>query len=125
MGAFLGIHVLYELYDCEAALLDDGEVLRQTLHDAVRSVEMVALQEAYHRYEPQGVSVVILVAESHIAVHTWPEYGYAAVDFFSCRTDIDPERVRAVLQRALKPGWIDSRLIERGDRALPSSPGAD
>jgi len=120
----LGIHVLYELYECEAALLDDGEFLRRMLYDAVRSVEMVALEEAYHQYQPQGVSVVILVAESHIAIHTWPEYGYAAVDFFSCRTDIDPERVRAVLQRALKPGRIDSRLIERGHRASPHPPGA-
>ena len=124
MGTSLGIHVLYELYDCEAALLDDVEVLRQTLYDAVRSVEMVALQEAYHQYEPQGVSVVILVAESHIAVHTWPEYGYAAVDFFSCRTDINPERVRAVLQGALKPGRMDSRRIERGRQASPHLPGA-
>lgn len=124
MAAFLGIHVLYELYECDAALLDDVEVLRRTLYDAVRSVEMVALQEARHQYEPQGASVVILVAESHIAVHTWPEYRYAAVDFFSCRTDIDPERVRVVLERALKPGRIDSRLIERGHRASPHPPGA-
>ena len=118
MPEALGMHVLYELYDCPAAPLDDRERMREILYDAVRSVKMTPLEDASHQYKPQGVSVVILVAESHIALHTWPEYGYAAVDFFSCRTDIDPERVRSVLERALNPGRIEMQRIARGSGAV-------
>ena len=113
----LGIHVLYELYDCHATRLDDRGRMREVLYDAVRSVKMVPLEDASHQYQPQGVSVVILVAESHIAIHTWPEYGYAAVDFFSCRTDIDPQRVCSVLKHALNPGRVEMQVIQRGSRA--------
>ena len=118
MPEALGMHVLYELYDCPAAPLDNRERMREVLYDAVRSVKMTPLEDASHRYKPQGVSVVILVAESHIAIHTWPEYGYAAVDFFSCRTDIDPQRVRSVLEHALNPGRVEMQVIQRGSRAV-------
>ena len=111
-----GLHVLYDLYDCDPALLDRLDRLRALLHEAVRSVDMVALEACAHQYQPQGVSVVLLVAESHMAIHTWPESGYAAVDFFSCRTDVDPLTVRAVFERALTPGRIEMQRIDRGRR---------
>ena len=110
----LGIHVLYDLYRCQKEALDDPAELNRLLLEAVTEAQMTPLESASHKYTPQGVSVVVLVAESHISIHTWPEYDYAAADFFSCRTDVDPERVRAVLARTLNPERIEMQIIQRG-----------
>lgn len=110
----LGIHALYEFYDCDPQLLDSPEHMRKILWDAALKAGMTPLEEASHRYQPQGVSVVILVAESHISIHTWPEHGYAAVDLFSCRTSVNTEEVHDFLAAALAPGRSESQVILRG-----------
>ncbi len=115
MSRPLGIHVLYELYDCDRQLLDEVDYLRRMLYDAAGTATMIPLKAVSHKYQPQGVSVVLLIAESHMSVHTWPENGYAAVDFFSCRIDVDPDSVKAVVENALKAKRLSMQIIERGD----------
>jgi S-adenosylmethionine decarboxylase len=57
----------------------------------------VVLGDSFHRFSPQGVSGVVIIAESHLSIHTWPEYGYAAVDIFTCGTFVNPEKAAEVL----------------------------
>ena len=116
MADILGIHIFYELYDCDCSQLNQVDELREMLLDAVRSVSLEPLEVVSHRYHPQGASVVILISESHITIHTWPEHGYAAVDLFSCRLDVDPNLVGQVLDASLNPSRSEIQIIERGLR---------
>ena len=68
------------------------------------------LGESFHPFQPQGVSGVVVIAESHLSIHTWPEYGYAAVDIFTCGTSVQPEKAVEVLIEKL--GAKDHSLTE-------------
>jgi S-adenosylmethionine decarboxylase len=83
----LGQHLLVELYGCDARILDDLEHVRQALLHAARLVSATVIEVVAHKFEPYGVTVVVAIAESHLSVHTWPEYGYAAVDVFTCSSE--------------------------------------
>lgn len=80
----VGHHVLVELYECDRAATDDPGVVREGLVAAARAMGATPLAEAFHRFSPQGVSGVVLIAESHLSCHTWPEAGYVAVDIYTC-----------------------------------------
>ena len=80
----LGTHVLVELRDCNANALDDLGTVESTLIDTARRIGATIIGHAFHRFSPQGVTGVVIIAESHICIHTWPEHGYAAVDIFTC-----------------------------------------
>lgn len=98
----LGRHMLLELKDCNREALNDLSFLREVLLSAAREAGATVVGEAFYRYAPQGISGVVLIAESHIFLHTWPEYGYAAVDIFTCgdtvKCDTAAEVVIAMLQ---------------------------
>jgi len=87
----LGRHVLLDLKDCDVELLDDFAFVKDTLITACRRVGATILDEAFHKFQPQGVSGIVLIAESHISIHTWPENAYAAVDIFTCGVSLPAE----------------------------------
>ena len=93
----LGRHILVELYDCERGALNDIDFIRKVTVQAAIDCGAVVLGESFHRFSPQGVSGVVVIAESHISIHTWPEYGYAAVDVFTCGTKVEPKIAAQVL----------------------------
>ncbi len=80
----LGTHVLVELRDCDANALDDLQNVESTLIDTARRIGATIIGHAFHQFSPQGVTGVVIIAESHICIHTWPEHNYAAVDIFTC-----------------------------------------
>jgi len=84
----LGRHLLLDLNDCDKEVLNDLSFLRNTLVAAAIDCGATVLGESFHPFQPQGVSGVVVIAESHLSIHTWPEYGYAAVDIFTCGTEI-------------------------------------
>jgi S-adenosylmethionine decarboxylase proenzyme len=86
----LGRHLIVEFTDCDRELLDNTDQLEVHMKEAVRRSGATIVQSVFHRYNPHGVSGVVVIAESHISIHTWPEYGYAAVDFFTCGESVDP-----------------------------------
>jgi S-adenosylmethionine decarboxylase len=100
-GAMVGKHCILELYGCDVARLDDEDFLRATLSVAARRAGATLLNLITHRFEPQGVTGLALLAESHISIHTWPESGYAAVDVFTCGDHTMPERACSLLAREL------------------------
>jgi S-adenosylmethionine decarboxylase proenzyme len=76
------------------------------------------VETVFHRYNPHGVSGVIVIAESHISLHTWPEYGYAAVDFFTCGEAVDPYKAHDYLKDKLGASAAQVNEVRRG---IPSS----
>jgi S-adenosylmethionine decarboxylase len=102
------------LYGCPAATLDDIDVIRAAIRDAARAARSTLLHEVAHRFEPQGVTALGLLAESHISVHTWPEVGYAAADVFTCGESCLPERACEALAHALGAARSHLRRLPRG-----------
>jgi len=109
----LATHVLLELHGVDPPLLDDLEVLKRALLQGVEAARCTLLGVVAHKFQPQGASVVILVAESHLSIHTWPECGYAAVDIFTCGNALPREGVKPIIE-ALKPRSYELREIARG-----------
>ena len=100
----VGKHCILELYDCDPARLDDEAFLRDTITSAAKRAGATLLNLITHRFQPQGVTGLALLAESHISIHTWPESGYAAVDVFTCGDHTMPERACQVLCEGLAAG---------------------
>ena len=113
-------HLLVELHGCDSALLNDAERLRAILRRAAEAAGATVVAEVLHPYSPHGVTGVFVIEESHFSLHTWPESGYAAVDFYTCG-DVSPERAAEVLREALGATSMRLLLIERG-RPLGEDP---
>jgi S-adenosylmethionine decarboxylase len=109
-----GRHCMIELWGCPAALLDDPAAVREAMLAAVAASGCTLLWECAHRFSPQGVTIVGLLAESHISIHTWPEHGYAAADVFTCGERGEPEAACPVLVKMLGATRFELRTIERG-----------
>ncbi len=106
----LGKHLLLELKDCDKEVLNDIGFLKSTLLTAASEAGATVLGESFHQFNPHGVSGVVILAESHLFIHTWPEYSYAAVDIFTCGNSVQPEKAAQVLIR--KIGAKNHSMIE-------------
>ncbi|MDA1215970.1 MAG: adenosylmethionine decarboxylase [Chloroflexi bacterium] len=111
---YLGRHVLLELYDCNREQLDDLEYLRTTMLNAAEEVGATVINDVFHQFSPQGVTGVVAIAESHLCIHTWPEYGYAAVDIFTCGESFDPKNAAKLLIERLESKNPELTQVERG-----------
>ena len=100
----VGKHCILELYDCDQSRLDDEAFLRTAITTAAKRAGATLLNLITHRFEPQGVTGLALLAESHISIHTWPESGYAAVDVFTCGDHTMPEQACRVMSEELRAG---------------------
>ena len=88
----LGTHLLLELKDCGASeLLNNARDIEKVMVDAAKYANATVLGSNFHTFNPYGVSGVVIIAESHLTIHTWPEYNYAAVDIFTCGEIIEPK----------------------------------
>lgn len=83
----LGHHWIVDLHGCPAELLDDHNLIRNRLRETTERFGLTLLDIVSNKFEPQGVTAVGLLAESHMSIHTWPEHGYAAIDIFTCGLD--------------------------------------
>ncbi len=106
----LGRHLLLELRECNVAVLDDLKYLENALVSAAIESGATVLDKSFHQFAPQGVSGVVLIAESHLSLHTWPEHAYAAVDIFTCGTTVKIEVAADSLVRQL--GSKDPSFLE-------------
>lgn len=110
----LGKHVLLEVYGCSFEILDDYDKLVETFKEAVKRANMTLLGLNFHKFEPQGVTGVALLSESHMSIHTYPELGYAAADVFTCGDEGSPTKAMDVLLEVLKPEKHTIMFIPRG-----------
>jgi S-adenosylmethionine decarboxylase len=109
----VGKHCILELYECDPGKLDDEEFLRSAITNAALRAGATLLQLITHRFMPQGVTGLALLAESHISIHTWPESGYAAVDVFTCGDHTMPECACRVLVEELSAQRHQLRSFRR------------
>ena len=118
-----GRHFILDLFECRAESLNDAELLRRLLIDAAKEAGAHVVAEVFHPFSPHGVSGVLAIEESHLSVHTWPEEGYAALDFYTCG-EADPEAALLSLARAVGAGRAELLEVTRGvsgERALQLS----
>jgi S-adenosylmethionine decarboxylase proenzyme len=106
----LGRHLLLELKICNEEVLDDVSFLKGCLNEAAIQSGATVVGESFYHFSPSGVSGVVNIAESHIAIHTWPEYRYAAVDVFTCGNAVDPGKAARLITERL--GSKNHSLIE-------------
>ena len=106
-------HLLLELYSCDNEKLNDESFLRCTLNKAAKLAKATVLNLISNKFEPQGVTAIALLAESHISIHTWPESKYSAVDIFTCGQNMLPELASHYLIESLKAEEHFLRVIER------------
>ncbi len=112
----LGFQLLVEFFDCDRNLLNDVGRIEAILHEVVAAAGAGVVKTVIHQFSPQGISGVVLISESHVTIHTWPENGYAAVDVFTCGDRQVAEKIRDLLEDRLVAGGVRVRAIERGVR---------
>ena len=106
-------HLLLELYKCDCEKLNDESFLRCILNRAAKLANATVLNLISNKFEPQGVTAIALLAESHISIHTWPESNYSAVDIFTCGQNMMPELASQYLIDSLMAKEHSLRVIER------------
>jgi S-adenosylmethionine decarboxylase len=111
-------HLLLELYRCDEEKLNDEPFLRCSLNKAAKIAKATVLNLISNKFEPQGVTAIALLAESHISIHTWPESNYSAVDIFTCGRNMLPELASQYLIEALQAEEHSMRIIERNPPAV-------
>jgi S-adenosylmethionine decarboxylase proenzyme len=109
----VGHHLLLTLRGCRLEVLNDESKLRQLAQSAAEASAATVLQVCSHRFSPQGITVLVVLAESHASLHTYPESGVVFWDCFTCGTTCKPELSAAVLIEALKPSSIGQEMIDR------------
>lgn len=109
-----GTHCIAELYDCPSDLLDNESFVTGALRASVKQGMATLLGDISHKFTPQGVTALGLIAESHVAIHTWPECGYAAIDVFTCGDRASAKRACEYLIRTFKAGRHSMRILSRG-----------
>ena len=110
----LGEHLLIELYDCAETPLNELKTVEQSMRQAALNMGVTLIQSYFHHFEPFGISGVIVIEESHLTIHTWPEYRYAAIDFFTCTPNVDPEPAIQLLQEAFASKRQERIFHKRG-----------
>jgi S-adenosylmethionine decarboxylase len=110
----LGRHLLAEFYDCNSNILNNVQLVEEAMTEAAIACGATVVQKNFHHFSPFGVSGVVIIAESHLAIHTWPEYGYSAVDLFTCGASCDPKVAYDYLQEALGAGSAFYSELKRG-----------
>jgi S-adenosylmethionine decarboxylase len=110
----LGHQIVAEFYGCDKALLNDVAYIRDHMLEAAVKSGATIVTETFHHFSPHGVSGAVIIAESHLAIHTWPEYGYAAVDLFTCGDSVSAEVGFNHLRVALGAGHVSTMEVHRG-----------
>ncbi len=114
MNPPLGRHTIAEFADCDATCLADLEHITRSMLEAARISGARVVTQSFHHFSPLGISGVVIISESHLAIHTWPEHRFAAVDFFTCVNRVEPARALEHLKAALKAGSLQVMHLERG-----------
>lgn len=114
----LGRHILAEFYECDADILNDVQRIENYMKRAALECGATIVSSTFQTFNPHGVSGVIVIAESHLAIHTWPEYGYAAVDVFTCGETVDPAVANEALKEYLKAKKVTTVQVNRGELNL-------
>ena len=107
--------LIADMYGCSSGILNDPEIIKNTARRAVEMIGAEIVEESLHRFAPVGITYFAVITTSHFSIHTWPEFGYAAVDIFSCSADV-PESVAQFLKSAFRASSVRTRMVLPADR---------
>jgi len=110
----LGRHLLAEFYDCDPEMINNCALVEKYMKEAAKKSGATIIKSVFHSFQPHGISGVVVIAESHLAIHTWPEYGYAAVDLFTCGNNVDPWIAYKYLKEKFRAKEADVKDLRRG-----------
>lgn len=110
----LGQHVLAEFFECDPNILNNPSMVEKLMVEAALECGATIVQKCFHMFNPYGVSGVVIISESHLAIHTWPELGYAAVDLFTCGDKCDPKVSYEYLKKMFNSKAASYNELRRG-----------
>lgn len=110
----LGRHILVEFYNCDRSILSDHSMIEKYMNEAAIVSKATVVNSVFHHFNPYGVSGAVIIAESHLTIHTWPEYGYAAVDLFTCGDSVNPWIAFEYLSDKLSAEKWETSEVPRG-----------
>lgn len=110
----LGRHILVEFYNCDCEILGSHEKIEEIMCEAAIRSNATIVTSCFHKFNPWGVSGAVIIQESHLTIHTWPEYGYASVDLYTCGDSVNPWLAFDYLEKELNAEKSESTEIARG-----------
>lgn len=110
----LGRHLLVELYQCDSKVISDVRKIEEIMVGAAKAAKAHIVDVVFHNFNPNGISGVIVVAESHLAIHTWPEFFFASVDIYTCGNSVNPWKAYDYLHRHFKAKNVTAMELKRG-----------
>lgn len=121
----LGRHILVEFFNCQPNILNHVSKMEEALVESAVKAGATILNSDFHHFAPQGVSGAVIIQESHLTIHTWPEYGYAAADLFTCGGSVDPWVAFDYLKETLEADTYSVLELQRGDLNLLTKKNID
>lgn len=109
----LGNHIVSDLLDCDLNILNDIVLLRKTMIEATIYGNATIINELFHMFEPYGISGILILAESHFSVHTWPEYNIASIDIYTCGNSADITAIYDYMKKVLNPKKENIKIFTR------------
>lgn len=113
-GKSLGRHILAEMYNCNKEALNDLTKIKEIMTKAAILAGAEVVEVVFHQFNPYGISGVVVISESHLAIHTWPEYGFVAADLFTCGDHVDPWKAFEYLNSQLEAEQVITFEAKRG-----------
>jgi len=118
MNERLGVCVALDLYKCTRNYLDDPQKVKELLESAAKKAKATVLNSYVHQFSPHGITCVVAISESHICLHSWPEYDFASIDIYTCGNDAMPQQAIEYIVAKLEPEEKVIIEIPRGDKVL-------
>lgn len=109
---YAGIHLIAEFWN--GRIIEDTKKIKKILIESVKSAGSTPLEVITHKFSPQGLTGVVLLAESHVAIHTWPEFNYVAIDIFTCGDKAKPAKALEYFKKEFKPKKVEIKELKRG-----------
>jgi S-adenosylmethionine decarboxylase len=117
----LGTQLVLEMWECSPDILKDLNKIKDIMVSAANQAKATIVEVTFHEFNPFGISGMVIIAESHLSIHTWPEYGYAAVDIFTCGDLIKPEVAADYLVEKFECRKMDKKVLDRGIPSLENA----
>ncbi|MDD3663334.1 MAG: adenosylmethionine decarboxylase [Candidatus Pacebacteria bacterium] len=114
----VGKHVIVDLFGCNSQLLEKVEFISEVMQEAARKSKATIVGKFFKQFDPYGVSGVVIISESHLSIHTWPEHGLASIDYFSCSDEVDISAAIAYLKNALNAKTKKEIEVRRGSMEI-------
>jgi S-adenosylmethionine decarboxylase len=116
----IGTHLLLELRNCDENLLDNIKHIESAMVGAALEAGATIVGQSFHKFDPRGVTGIVAIAESHLSIHTWPEYAYAAADIFTCGKDFRPRKAAQLIVDGLRCTEPSITELKRGPHSVPT-----